>query len=71
MQLEKLDPKRTALLTLDCQRDIFGLFPVAEAIVPTPPKVLAHGHGADHNGKNSVLGFSLDWGENDNRFDSL
>ena len=34
MQLEKLDPKKTALLTLDCQMGIFGFVPGAEAIIP-------------------------------------
>jgi nicotinamidase-related amidase len=36
----KLDPKRTALLTLDCQQGIFGLFPAAEAIVPRAAKAV-------------------------------
>ncbi len=30
----KLDPKKTALLTLDCQKGILGLVPGAEAIIP-------------------------------------
>ena len=34
MQLKKLDPKKTVLLTLDCQMGILGIVPGAEAVVP-------------------------------------
>jgi nicotinamidase-related amidase len=40
MQLEKLDPKRTALVTLDCQMGIFGIVPGAEAIIPIAAKAV-------------------------------
>jgi nicotinamidase-related amidase len=40
MQLEKLDPKKTALLTLDCQKGIFGFVPGAEAIIPNAAKAV-------------------------------
>jgi len=36
----KLDPKRTALLTLDFQNGIFGFVPGAEAIVPNAAKAV-------------------------------
>ena len=40
MQLEKFDPKKTALLTLDCQMGVFGIVPGAEAIVPIAAKAV-------------------------------
>ena len=40
MQLEKLDPKKTALLTLDFQKGIFGFVPGAEAIIPNAAKAV-------------------------------
>jgi nicotinamidase-related amidase len=40
MQLEKLDPKKTALLTLDCQMGIFGIAPGSDAIVPVAVKAV-------------------------------
>jgi len=40
MQLEKLDPKKTALLTLDCQKGIFGFVPGADAIIPHAAKAV-------------------------------
>ena len=40
MQMEKLDPKKTALLTLDCQKGIFGFVPGAEAIIPHAAKAV-------------------------------
>jgi nicotinamidase-related amidase len=40
MQLEKLDLKKTALLTLDCQMGIFGFVPGAEAIIPNAAKAV-------------------------------
>lgn len=36
----KLDPKKTALLTLDFQKGIFGFAPGAEAIVPNASKAV-------------------------------
>lgn len=36
----KLDPKRTAFLTLDLQMGIFGFAPAAEAIMPTAAKAV-------------------------------
>jgi nicotinamidase-related amidase len=36
----KLDPKKTALLTLDFQKGIFGFAPGAEAIVPNAAKAV-------------------------------
>ncbi len=36
----KLDPKKTALLTLDFQKGIFGFVPGAEAIVPNAAKAV-------------------------------
>jgi len=40
MQLVKLDPKKTALLTLDCQMGIFGFVPGSDAIVPIAAKAV-------------------------------
>jgi nicotinamidase-related amidase len=40
MQFEKLDPKKTALLTLDCQMGIFGITPGSDAIVPNAAKAV-------------------------------
>jgi len=40
MQFEKFDPKKTALLTLDCQMGIFGFVPGAEVIVPNAAKAV-------------------------------
>lgn len=37
----KLDPKKTALMSLDFQKGIFGFIPAAEAIVPTAAKAVA------------------------------
>ena len=36
----KLDPKKTALLTLDFQKGVFGFVPGAEAIVPSAAKAV-------------------------------
>jgi nicotinamidase-related amidase len=36
----KLDPKKTALLTLDYQKGILGLVPAAEAIIPNGAKAV-------------------------------
>jgi len=36
----KLDPQKTALLTLDLQKGIFGFLPAAEAIVPNAAKAV-------------------------------
>jgi nicotinamidase-related amidase len=36
----KLDPKKTALLTLDFQKGILGFAPAAEAIIPTASKAV-------------------------------
>ncbi|HEY5296480.1 MAG TPA: cysteine hydrolase [Verrucomicrobiae bacterium] len=35
-----LDPKKTALLTLDCQMGIFGIVPGAEAVIPIAAKAV-------------------------------
>jgi nicotinamidase-related amidase len=43
MQLQKLDPKKTALLTLDCQTGIFGIVPGAETVVPNAAKAVEFG----------------------------
>jgi nicotinamidase-related amidase len=40
MQIEKLDPKKTALLTLDCQMGIFEIVSDAEAIIPIAAKAV-------------------------------
>jgi nicotinamidase-related amidase len=40
MQLEKLDPKKTALLTLDCQMGIFGIVPGSDAVIPNAAKAV-------------------------------
>lgn len=37
----KLDPKKTALLTLDLQKGIFGFMPAAEAVLPNAAKAVA------------------------------
>jgi nicotinamidase-related amidase len=39
----KLDPQKTALLTLDLQQGIFGFLPGAEAIVPNAAKAVEAG----------------------------
>ena len=36
----KLDPKKTALLTLDFQKGIFGFVPAADAVVPNAAKAV-------------------------------
>src|ERR1700722_14304675 len=36
----KLDPRKTALLTLDLQKGIFGFVPGAEAIIPNAAKAV-------------------------------
>jgi nicotinamidase-related amidase len=36
----KLDPKQTALLTLDFQKGILGFVPGAEAIIPNAAKAV-------------------------------
>jgi nicotinamidase-related amidase len=36
----RLDPKKTALLTLDFQKGVFGLLPGAEAIIPNAAKAV-------------------------------
>jgi nicotinamidase-related amidase len=40
MQLEKLDAKKTALLTLDCQMGIFGFVSGSEAVIPNAAKAV-------------------------------
>jgi nicotinamidase-related amidase len=40
MQLKKLDPKKTALLTLDCQMGIFGIAPGSDVIIPNAVKAV-------------------------------
>jgi nicotinamidase-related amidase len=40
VQLEKLDPKKSALLTLDCQMGIFKIVPGAEVIIPIAAKAV-------------------------------
>ena len=40
MQLEKLDPKKTALLTLDCQAGIFELVAGSDVVIPIAAKAV-------------------------------
>jgi nicotinamidase-related amidase len=40
MELKLLDPKQTALLTLDCQMGIFGFVPGAEAVIPVAARAV-------------------------------
>ena len=42
----KLDPQKTALLTLDLQMGIFGFVPAAEAIIPNAAKAVEFGKRA-------------------------
>jgi hypothetical protein len=34
----KLDPNKTAMLTLDCQMGIFGIVPCSDAVIPIAPR---------------------------------
>jgi nicotinamidase-related amidase len=54
----KLDPKKTALLTLDFQKGIFGLAPGAEAIVPHASKAVEFGRKKQFLIIHVGLGFS-------------
>jgi nicotinamidase-related amidase len=40
MQFEKLDSKKTALLTLDCQMGVLGIVPGSDAIIPNAAKAV-------------------------------
>lgn len=54
----KLDPQKTAVLTLDFQNGIFGSVPDAEAIVPNASKVLEAARKNHHLIIHVGLGFS-------------
>src|ERR1700693_508844 len=54
----KLDPKTTALLTLDFQKGVFGFVPGAEAIVPNAAKAVAFGRKKQFQIIHVGLGFS-------------
>jgi nicotinamidase-related amidase len=54
----KLDPKKTALLTLDLQKGILGFVPGAEAIIPNASKAVTFARGAQFLIIHVGLGFS-------------
>jgi nicotinamidase-related amidase len=54
----KLDPKKTALLTLDFQKGILGFAPEAEAIIPNAAKAVAFGRKKQFQIIHVGLGFS-------------
>jgi nicotinamidase-related amidase len=54
----KLDPKKTALLTLDFQKGIFGFAPGAEAIVPNAAKAVEFARKKQYQIIHVGLGFS-------------
>src|ERR1700684_3791172 len=54
----KLDPKKTALLTLDLQKGIFGFVPGAEAIIPNASKVVEFARKKQFQIIHVGLGFS-------------
>jgi nicotinamidase-related amidase len=54
----KLDPKKTALLTLDCQKGIFGFVPGAEAIIPNASKAVEFARKKQFHIIHVGLGFS-------------
>lgn len=54
----KLDPKKTAVLTLDFQKGIFDFAPASETIVPTAAKVIDFGRKKGFTVIHVGLGFS-------------
>jgi nicotinamidase-related amidase len=54
----KLDPKKTALLTLDIQKGIFGFAPTAETIVPKAAQAVATARKAGLHIIHVGLGFA-------------
>lgn len=54
----KLDPKKTALLTLDLQKGILGFVPGAEAVIPHASKAVTFARGAQFLIIHVGLGFS-------------
>jgi nicotinamidase-related amidase len=54
----KLDPKKTALLTLDLQKGIFGFVPAADAIVPHATKAVEFARQKQFHIIHVGLGFS-------------
>ena len=54
----KLDPKKTALLTLDLQKGILGFVPGAEVIIPNASKAVTFARGAQFLIIHVGLGFS-------------
>ncbi|MGO9378594.1 MAG: cysteine hydrolase family protein [Dissulfurispiraceae bacterium] len=54
----KLDPKKTALLTLDFQKGIFGFVPGAEAIIPNASKAVEFARKKQFQIIHVGLGFS-------------
>jgi nicotinamidase-related amidase len=55
----KMDPKKTALLTLDFQKGIFGFVPGAEAIVPNASKAVEFARKKQFHIIHVGLGFSV------------
>ena len=54
----KLDPKKTALLTLDFQKWIFGFVPGAEAVIPNASRAVEFGRKKQYLIIHVGLGFS-------------
>lgn len=54
----KLDPKKTAMLTLDYQKGIVGFVPAAEAIIPNGAKAVAFAREKQFHIIHVGLGFS-------------
>src|SRR3984957_11264463 len=54
----KLDPKKTALLTLDLQKGIFGFVPDAAAVIPAAAKAVELGRKKHYQIIHVGLGFS-------------
>ncbi len=54
----KLDPKKTALLTLDLQKGIFGFAPGTEAVIPSASKAVAYARKKQYLLIHVGLGFS-------------
>ena len=55
----KLDPKKTALLTLDIQNGILAMVPGAESIIPNAAKALAFARNKHYHIIHVGLGFSV------------
>jgi nicotinamidase-related amidase len=54
----KLDPKKTALLTLDLQKGVFGLVPGSDAIIPNASKAVEFARRRQFRIIHVGLGFS-------------